>query len=154
MTTTLKINQIFQYSSNIYPRRQWLNNKHWDILICPILIYQLNGSLENQQPRNYNTHENQQPTSHWKGWGRPGWELPKRVICTTLWSSDSSGHTHTYIGLVFIWPDSTLASWKQLFPKGVCQKHSVAIVWNAEQKGLMSRYSEIHGDKLTVLKHT
>ena len=101
-----KLTKIFQYSSNIYPRRQWLNNKHWDILICPIPIYWLNGSLENQQPVNYSTHENQQPSSHWKGWGRPGWELlPKRLICTALWWSDSSW-THSHIhraGLYFTW---------------------------------------------------
>lgn len=36
------------------------------------------------------------------------------------------GHTLTHTGLVFISPDSKLASWKQLFPKSVCQKQSAA----------------------------
>ena len=36
------------------------------------------------------------------------------------------GHTHTHTELVFISPDSELTSWKQLFPKGVCQKQPAA----------------------------
>lgn len=147
-----KLTKIFQYSSNIYPRRQWLNNKHWDILICPIPVYQLNVALKINSLATIVLMKTSSLLATGRGGEDLGGSYPKGSSAQCYDHLTVPGHTHTHIGLVFIWPDSKLASWKQLFPKGVCQKQSAANVWNAEQKGLMSRYSEIHGDTVKYTK--
>lgn len=103
---TLEINQCFGTILRMFIQEKWLNllkiSKLCGVFTCPSLSSLFFGSLENQQPCNYSSCENQQTRNHRRG--TIGLELCKCHVLKSLFDQTAPWKA-PFSGLVFIWPD-------------------------------------------------
>lgn len=125
---TPEVNQsLVTLQQHLFKKNVWIPARTANLgafwpAIFPSSYTWLHGSLENQQTQNHGRRENQPPSRH--GGDRTAAELPRKphpertVTTLPVWKLPKKA---PITGLIFIWPDSELAQWRDSPPRALVE---------------------------------